>query len=371
VIDPAALTARWRRVAGANRYHVQLSENSAFQTVVVNDSTLTDTLRQIGPLKSGTTYYFRVRARGVSYWSTFGATIQFLTSTPPPPAAPSMVTPGQGTYVDPQTVTARWSRVPKVSFYHLQLAENSSFLNPMLNDSSLTDTMRVVTSLESGTTYYIRVRAKGATGTSSYSATVQFSTKAKPLTAPPLLSPDPGSIVEPPTVTIRWGKVEAAVRYHLQVFENNFENHLVNDSTLVDTLRIVNSLREGSRYYIQLRSQGAAGWSGFTEIFPFTTSSSIFVSVSSEKPRDWYLAQNFPNPFNPSTTIRFGLREAARVQLCIYNTLGQLVNELVRAELAAGTYDVRFDASRLPSGVYICRIQAGEFVSTRRLLLVK
>ena len=83
------------------------------------------------------------------------------------------------------------------------------------------------------------------------------------------------------------------------------------------------------------------------------------------------LFQNFPNPFNPSTTIRYEIPEAAHVTLTVFNTLGQQVAVLQRGEQAAGYHEVRFDGSQLPSGMYFYRLKAGAYIATRRLVLVR
>jgi hypothetical protein len=83
------------------------------------------------------------------------------------------------------------------------------------------------------------------------------------------------------------------------------------------------------------------------------------------------LIGNYPNPFNPSTTIRYGLPLRSHVSLAVYNALGQQVSVLQSGEQEAGYHDVKFDASALPSGVYFYRLQAGSYVETRRLLLLR
>jgi hypothetical protein len=88
-------------------------------------------------------------------------------------------------------------------------------------------------------------------------------------------------------------------------------------------------------------------------------------------PAVFQLSQNFPNPFNPTTTIRYGLAHRVNVTLIIYNTLGQQVATLVNEDLEAGYHDMRFDGRNLASGVYFYRLQAGDFVQTRKLLLLR
>jgi hypothetical protein len=83
------------------------------------------------------------------------------------------------------------------------------------------------------------------------------------------------------------------------------------------------------------------------------------------------LDQNYPNPFNPSTTITFSLPRLGAVSLRIFNLLGEEVTTLVTGNRDAGTHTVQWDASGQPSGVYFYRLEAGEFVETRKLVLVR
>lgn len=88
-------------------------------------------------------------------------------------------------------------------------------------------------------------------------------------------------------------------------------------------------------------------------------------------PSQTELLPNYPNPFNPTTKIRYGLPDKAHVTLAVFNTLGQQIAMLVDGEKEAGYHEVSFDATSLASGVYYYRIRAGEFVQTKKLLLLK
>jgi hypothetical protein len=88
-------------------------------------------------------------------------------------------------------------------------------------------------------------------------------------------------------------------------------------------------------------------------------------------PQEIALMQNYPNPFNPSTTIRYALPQRSNVTLSVYNTLGQQVAILVNKSQDAGYHEVKFDGSALASGVYLYRIQAGTFVQTKKLTILK
>jgi len=83
------------------------------------------------------------------------------------------------------------------------------------------------------------------------------------------------------------------------------------------------------------------------------------------------LFQNYPNPFNPTTTIRFALPVESRVKINIYNSLGQLVETLADKDMKAGYHEINFNASGLASGVYFYKLTSGNFVETRKMLLMK
>ena len=88
-------------------------------------------------------------------------------------------------------------------------------------------------------------------------------------------------------------------------------------------------------------------------------------------PSAFALEQNYPNPFNPSTTITFSAVGNAFVSLKVYDLLGRDISTLVAERLAPGRYSVEWDGSAFPSGVYVCRLQSGEYVESRRLVLVR
>jgi hypothetical protein len=95
------------------------------------------------------------------------------------------------------------------------------------------------------------------------------------------------------------------------------------------------------------------------------------VKKEPEIPKRFILYQNYPNPFNPTTTISYDLPVRAHVKLTIYNILGQEVATLVDSEQEPGRYDVKFDASGLPSGVYFYTLQTPYFTKTNKMVLVK
>jgi hypothetical protein len=83
------------------------------------------------------------------------------------------------------------------------------------------------------------------------------------------------------------------------------------------------------------------------------------------------LSQNYPNPFNPTTTINYSVPTAGLVTLKVYNVLGNEVETLVSEQKSSGTYNVQFIGNRLASGVYFYKLQAGSFIETKKMILLK
>lgn len=90
-----------------------------------------------------------------------------------------------------------------------------------------------------------------------------------------------------------------------------------------------------------------------------------------QPPTEFSLAGNYPNPFNPSTTVRYILPTASHVRIVVYNTLGQVVASLVDADMSAGVHAATWNATDVTSGAYFCRMEAGAFTAVKRMMLVK
>ncbi len=100
---------------------------------------------------------------------------------------------------------------------------------------------------------------------------------------------------------------------------------------------------------------------------------SVYVSVpeTEQISKNFVLGQNYPNPFNPSSTIKFSIPKREWVSLIVFNLLGQEVKTLVSEEKGMGSYEVRFNASNLPSGIYFYRLQVGNSIEVKKMILMK
>ena len=95
------------------------------------------------------------------------------------------------------------------------------------------------------------------------------------------------------------------------------------------------------------------------------------IPISHEVPNQFSLSQNYPNPFNPSTVIKFQVASPRFVKLSIYDALGREVESIVNEQLNAGTYEADWDGINFPSGIYFYKLTAGDYVETKKMLLIK
>jgi aminopeptidase N len=192
------------------------------------------------------------------------------------------------------------------------------------------------------------------------------------LSTPTLISPAPGAINQPISPRLVWNQAVSAATYRLQLATDaGFTAIVLDDSTITDTSRLVGPLASITEYFWRVNARNGGGTTAYSTPSNFTTTFQSGVTDEKNIPREFSLRQNYPNPFNPATLITYGLPHKSYVSVAVFNLLGQRVAVVDEGEREAGYHDVVFDGKSLASGVYLYRIQAGEFVQTRKLILMK
>jgi hypothetical protein len=194
-----------------------------------------------------------------------------------------------------------------------------------------------------------------------------------PVEIPLLVSPDNGALNIAVDTTLIWKECTHAQEYHLQLSADpEFVTCVIDSSEITTTSIHIYGLENKTQYYWRVSATGTVGMSNWSTTWSFTTMDlSSIARQGDEVPADFVLYQNFPNPFNSFTVIKYGLPRSSIVRLTVYNNIGQCVRNIVQDELDGGYYEITFDASGLPTGVYIYRIQAGEYMASKRLILLK
>ncbi len=167
--QPVSQTLRWSKMSSALSYYVQLGSDSTFATaLVVNDSTIVDTVQAVTDLTQNTKYFWRVRTKNVSGIGPFSAIWNFRTVVPPPTAV-TLALPAMNAFVTRDTVLLVWRKAdPAVTKYTLVHGPDSLFAFGA-TDSSITDTTKIIRSITNNTRYFWKVRAGNASGWGPYS----------------------------------------------------------------------------------------------------------------------------------------------------------------------------------------------------------
>ncbi len=370
-------TLTWSASEGATSYQLQVSTDSDFSTTVVDASGLTETSYPVSGLGYLTTYYWRVNVRndvGTGDWSE---TWSFTTIIPPPPA-PVLASPVNGATGVDLNPTLAWNSAPTATSYGLQVSTTAGFTTTLVDQAGITTTSHQLSGLDFVTTYYWRVNASNSTGPGAWSETWSFTTRIQTIAelivalrseveayvANETLKPNDAKLMlrslEDAVKRIAQGKTKQAID-EMEKFIKEVEKY-VKRKTLTT-------------------AQGDALIADANAIIARLNSPTPLASNQSEQAQEpvpdeqsaleFSLAANYPNPFNPSTTITYEIQTPSDVTLKVFNMLGQEVSTLVDRYQSAGKYSVTFEANNLPSGLYVYQLQAGAKVATRTMVLVK
>lgn len=174
---PTNPTLSWNASAGANSYRVQVSTSSTFATTVSDQSGIAGTSTNVAGLAANTVYYWRANATNAGGTSAFSTVFSFTTGAGSPPSAPTQVSPLDASTNVSRTPTLTWNTSAGASSYRVQASTSSTFATTSFDQAGITSTSVTLPLLASRTSYFWRVNATNANGTSAYSATWSFRTR--------------------------------------------------------------------------------------------------------------------------------------------------------------------------------------------------
>jgi len=184
------------------------------------------------------------------------------------------------------------------------------------------------------------------------------------------------------SLALRWTGRGVYDKFQLQVFSDSLFSDGVIDTTLNLSFYILENLTNNSIYFWRVRSILGSEVSSWSPVWSFEILAPSGIEPGNDEiPDEYNLFANYPNPFNPSTKINFAVPRNGFVNLTIYDVLGNEVATLVNEEKAAGSYEIEFstiggsasgrNVLNLPSGIYFYRLEAGTFVQTKKMILMK
>ena len=169
----------------------------------------------------------------------------------------------------------------------------------------------------------------------------------------------------------KWNQSPAAATYHFQLSaHSDFTDCIYDDSTITTSSFQSDSLLSNTTYYWRVNAKNIHGFSDWSQAWSFNTT---LTGINDKEvlPDQYYLFYNYPNPFNPTTKIGLGIPEKGNVRLSVLNILGEEIRVLLNEEKEAGYHSIDFNAKDLPSGVYFYRIKSGNFIDTKKMILLK
>ena len=191
--------------------------------------------------------------------------------------------------------------------------------------------------------------------------------------APILVYPANSQVIDSSSVLFVWQQSQPEVsKYWIELdTSNQFSSPFVN-SDITDTTHLFAGLLPEKNYWWRVRAFNSAGWGDFSDVGTFSTTDLTGIGDGeSQVPLVFNLDQNYPNPFNPSTKISYSLAGEVQVNLTVYDMLGREVIKLFNDKQVAGVYELEFDGGSLASGMYIYKLKAGDFVSVKKMVLLK
>jgi hypothetical protein len=294
----------------------------------------------------------------------------------PPTDVPVLLAPPNGSIVFTRTPLLQWYRTHWAGRYFVQVSLNSNFNTTVVNDSSSTGQQFSVPSgiLQLNTQYFWRVAGWNPLGRGPFSAVWSFNVANIPA-APSLVSPPDSSVVPNTTPVLTWTSSGGAFYYGVQVAADaGFNSMVINDSTLSFVTYTVAGgiLQQGQTYFWRAYAYNPLGRSPNSQTWRFTVQGPTgIINTGNGIPKEFNLYQNFPNPFNPSTVIKFDIPVKSDVKLIVYDLLGREAAQLVNGEMNAGRYEITWNAGNLASGIYYYKLTSGKEVFTKKLILVK
>lgn len=274
---PLQTTLVWNPAATASSYRVQVARDTAFTLIAVDDSTVTVTSRQIGPLAANTTYYWRVRAQNAGGGGPWSTRFRFVSTAAPP--IPLLVSPADSAVRLDRTVRFSWVPSPGATGYHLQVGTDASFTTLLTNDSTITDTVRFGGPYPYGSRLLWRMRSRNQVGISEFSVPRVFTIMLQPPGVPALVSPANNALNQPATPTLRWNGALLASLYEVQVaLDTLITNVVVRDTAIADTSRVVR-LAPNTAYYWRVRGQNTEGTYGQPSVVRRLTTGNVVPAI--------------------------------------------------------------------------------------------
>jgi hypothetical protein len=185
---------------------------------------------------------------------------------------------------------------------------------------------------------------------------------------PVLIYPSQGSLNVNQPIIFKWGKCDRTVSYRLMIAsDTNFTNVVVSDSSLTDTLKTVSGLSGNTKYFWKVKAKSSTLSSDFSTIYSFKTKITGIRTISSDVPDEFKLSNNYPNPFNGITVIKFKVKETSNISIKVFDVTGKEYMTIYNGISNPGIFEVQTNFSQYSSGIYFCVMKVSD-IKTNNIL---
>lgn len=354
--QPDSVTLGWTASTGVTNYRVQVASNSSFGTLGLDDSSLTSTSRRVSGLSAASTYYWRVAAKNAGGWSDWSETWSFTTAAPPPP-------PTSDLWIYQDALRSPWVDASWFS------------TNTLSSDETVFEGSAAIKTIENPWGA-LRLRS------GSWNSKVDVNTGAYRRVEFAVYSVQSGITLNVGFHNDMAGVFPSATYYvpgnqwvvvSFPIAQLNPNGLVINDLTIQNFTASIRTF-----FVDKVRLVGGTD----AEMGKTAARGTEEANATPKVPAEYALEQNFPNPFNPSTTIRYALPEASNVVLKVYNAVGQEVATLKHADEAEGFHSFQWNTSSagnaIASGIYFYRLEATSlndpskrFIEVKKMTVLK
>lgn len=355
------ITFTWNETNNAVEYQLQVSDDISFASPLYDELHGGTEATPVLTYEKSTTYYWRVRGLdndGNGAWSNRWSFDTVLEA--PDQVVLSAPTDGEIDLM-PGSFSISWQAAERANTYELQVSADAAFSDLVIDVSTSNRSILQTAGLEFLTEYHWRVRGVNAQGPGEWSEIRTFTTIIERPAMVSLTSPENDEGQIPLTPVFSWEDATRASEYTIQLSaEDDFSELIIDEEISETSFTLVESLDNASIYYWRVRGSNNGGTGDWSEAWAFATEvSEVFVF------------DNYPNPFNHGTTLRYQLPEQRPVVITVYDITGRRVLSVLNEEQEAGVYFQEIDARSLASGTYLVRFTAGSFADVQKMTLIK
>jgi subtilisin family serine protease len=358
---------KWNRSLKGYDHQLQVSQDPSFTTIVL-DSIISGVYVQLNHnLPQLSTLYWRVRginSGGSGAWSDVWSFSTKLAI----PSPPVLLSPENGILNVKNGDDLVWTTESTVETFTAQVSTVSFFPHFLINDSTVTATTLKLNNMTENKKYFWKVKGVNSSGSGDFSPANNF---VSAVNAPDSLTAE--HINE--TIKLEWkDNSSVETRYYILRKKGESREYVLLDSLNANSTTFTDADILSDVYKYKVYCAAGLNNSDTAEV---RISTVLSVEDQALIPAAFSVAQNYPNPFNPSTVIKYGLPVLSNVKVTVFNTLGEVITQLVNSQQAAGLHELKWDAGNLSSGIYFYSIEAsgidgkGNFKEVRKMLLLK